>query len=101
MSPVLVFITPFLARKGDGGIVETVVGHRRYRSGAEVLRQSPWQERGRGMVEALSGTDAGLPLAAPHEAHRYLPVVLHVKQPAELVRRVGLDQRDAVLAQGR
>ena len=41
MSPVSGFITLFLARKGDGGMVETVVGHRRYRSGAEVLRQSP------------------------------------------------------------
>ena len=28
VSPVLSFITPFLARKGDGGIVETAVGHR-------------------------------------------------------------------------
>ena len=30
--PVSGFITPFLARKGDGGMVETVVGHRRYRT---------------------------------------------------------------------
>ena len=43
VSPVFGFTTPFLARKGDGGMVETVVGHRRHRSGAEVLRQSPGQ----------------------------------------------------------
>ena len=48
MSPLFGFATPFLARKGDGGMVETVVAHRRYMSGAEVLRQSPlptWGER--------------------------------------------------------
>ena len=38
MSPVWGFITPFLARKGDGGMVETVVRHRLYRHEAEVLR---------------------------------------------------------------
>ena len=33
VSPVFGFITPFLARKGDGGMVETVVGRRRFREG--------------------------------------------------------------------
>ena len=42
VSPVFGFITPFLARKGDGGMVETVVGQQRYCSGAEALRQTPW-----------------------------------------------------------
>ena len=41
VSPVFGFTTPFLARKGDGGMVETVVGYRRYKSAAEVSRQSP------------------------------------------------------------
>ena len=41
VSPVFGFTTPFLARKGDGGMVETAMGYRRYRSQAEVLRQSP------------------------------------------------------------
>ena len=40
VSPVSGFITPFLDRKGDGGMVERVVGHRRYPSGAEVSMQS-------------------------------------------------------------
>ena len=47
VSPVFRFTTPFLARKGDGGMVETVVGRQRYQgSGAEVLRQSPREEGG-------------------------------------------------------
>ena len=50
VSPVVGFITPFLARKGDGGMVETAVGCRRTGKGAEVLRQAlsesegPWFE---------------------------------------------------------
>ena len=36
VSPVVGFITPFLARKGDRGIVETVVGRERYSSRAVV-----------------------------------------------------------------
>ena len=41
MSPVFGFIAPFLARKGDGGMVERAVEHQRCISRAEVLRQSP------------------------------------------------------------
>ncbi len=44
VSPVFGFTTPFLARKGDGGMVETVVVHRRYTSPTEVLRQSPVED---------------------------------------------------------
>ena len=40
VSPVFGFISPFLARKGDGGMVERAVGHRRTSVAAEVLRQS-------------------------------------------------------------
>ena len=40
VSPVVGFITPFLARKGDGGMVGTAVGCRRTGVGAEVLRRS-------------------------------------------------------------
>ena len=50
LSPVFGLITPFLARKGDGGMVGTAVGCRRTGVGAEVLRQAlsdsegPWFE---------------------------------------------------------
>ena len=50
VSPVVGFITPFLARKGDGGMVETAAGCRRTGDGMEVLRQAvsegegPWFE---------------------------------------------------------
>ena len=40
VSPVVDFITPFLARKGDGGMVETAGGCRRTGNGMEVLRRS-------------------------------------------------------------
>ena len=36
VSPVSGYIAPFLARKGDGGMVETPVGRRRSGDGAEV-----------------------------------------------------------------
>ena len=35
VSPGFGFITPFLARKGDGGMVERAVGHQRRTSRAE------------------------------------------------------------------
>ena len=41
MSPVFGFIPPFLARKGDGGMVERAVEHQRCTDRAGVLRQSP------------------------------------------------------------
>ena len=41
VSPICGFISPFLARKGARGMVETVVGRRRSCSGAMILRQSP------------------------------------------------------------
>ena len=59
MSPVLGFTTPFLARKGDGGMAETVVGHRRYRSGAGFeapLRPRPGGRR----IATESGSEASV-----------------------------------------
>ena len=47
VPPVFAFITPFLARKGDGGMVERVAGHQTHKSKAGVLRQSPRRARGR------------------------------------------------------
>ena len=50
VSPVVGLISPFLARKGAGGMVETAVGCRRTGNGAEGLRQAlsesegPWFE---------------------------------------------------------
>ena len=41
MSPVYGFMSPFLARKGDRGMVERCVEHRPRSSAAEGLRQSP------------------------------------------------------------
>ena len=58
VSPVFGFITPFLARKGDGGMVETAVGHQRRTNRMEVLRQSVWQEGDGGMVEGPGGHHA-------------------------------------------
>ena len=40
MSPVACFITPFLARKGDGGMVEAAAEHRREPRGLEALRRA-------------------------------------------------------------
>ena len=36
VSLVSGFITPFLARKGDGGMVERAVGHQRHVGGTEI-----------------------------------------------------------------
>ena len=61
LSPVFGFIFPFLARKGDGGMVERAVGCRRTGVVAEVLRQSlsgregPWFES-----LTTNGTGAGV-----------------------------------------
>ena len=48
VSPVFGLITPFLARKGDGGMVERVVEHQRRTSRAEALRQSRFGGLARG-----------------------------------------------------
>ena len=53
LSPVVAFITPFLARKGAGGMVERAVGHRRHSSGAGVSRQSRSAKRGEGRRKPL------------------------------------------------
>ena len=45
VSPGFGFITPFLARKGDGGMVETALGRRRFRDGAKGLREYPPRRR--------------------------------------------------------
>ena len=74
MSPVSGSITPFLARKGDGGMVGTAVGYRRHSSRTDILRQSPaaagdaplprrrrW-ERDRRVGCLLAGREVVLPL---------------------------------------
>ena len=45
VSPVIGFTPPFLARKGDRGMVETAVGRRRLRVGAEVSKNSLESEK--------------------------------------------------------
>ena len=51
VPPVFGFITPFLARKGDGGKVERAEEHRPRRGGAGGLRQRPPSARMRVTIE--------------------------------------------------
>ena len=48
VSPVFGFTTPFLARKGDGGMVERAEWAPTLQERVEVLRQSPLAGRGAG-----------------------------------------------------
>ena len=57
VSPVFGFIAPFLARKGDGGMVERAVEHERCASRAEVLRIVE-RRSGTGPKELVGASDA-------------------------------------------